>query len=223
MVEIRYDLGGDTDRGSRETMTSYPKPDGSKVTRHKPRFDWTDLPASHSIVAPKLPTWRTWDRRTYRWWRDLWSKPQAVMWPPDGSSLHVLAALVDDLIVARADAVKVSAEIRQHEDRHGLTPKAMMQLRWRFAPSDIASQPTSSARPSPKRPGSPGTSSSMRSRLSVVPEPSGVIRYECSTCGALTAGRKPRGGDGSLMYPRRHKIDGESCPGSELEATTVLV
>ena len=117
---------------------SYPKPDGRKVTRHAPRFDWTDLPAEgRQGPPPKLPAWRVWHRSTKTSWRELWAKPQAVVWPQDGSSLIPLACLYDDLISGRADAAKVSAEIRQHEDRHGLTPKAMMQLRWRVAANEL--------------------------------------------------------------------------------------
>jgi len=120
---------------------SYPKPDGRKLGRYRPQFDWTNLPAAgRSDPAPKLPAWRSWDRHTRVWWRELWAKPQAVMWPADGSSLVTLACLVDDLVSGRADAAKVSAEIRQHEDRHGLTPKAMLQLRWRIVEPEPVSE-----------------------------------------------------------------------------------
>ena len=111
---------------------SYPKPDGAKVTRHKPRFDWVDLPVAHELEAPELPEWTLWHAKTVELWRDLWTKPQAVMWDASGSSLFVWAKLIDDLISGRSEAVKVSGELRQIEDRHGLTPKAMMQLRWRI-------------------------------------------------------------------------------------------
>ena len=123
---------------------SYPKPDGQKVTRHPPRFDWVDLPVEgRSGAVPKLPGWRSWQSGTRAWWKNLWSKPQAVMWEQDGSTLHTLACLYDDMIAGRADAAKVSAEMRQHEDRHGLNPKAMLQLRWRITDSeaDTASGP----------------------------------------------------------------------------------
>ena len=113
---------------------SYPKVDGQKVTRHAPRFDWVALPAEGRPGAPpKLPPWRKWTPGTRKWWRELWSKPQAVAWEPSGSSVWALACLYDDLIAGRADAAKVSSEIRAHEDRHGLNPKAMLQLRWRIA------------------------------------------------------------------------------------------
>lgn len=112
---------------------SYPKPDGQKVTRHAPQFGWVELPAAREGAPPSLPPWRLWHSETLEWWSALWSKPQATMWEPSGSTLWALACLYDDLIAGRADAAKVSAEVRQHEDRHGLNPKAMLQLRWRIA------------------------------------------------------------------------------------------
>jgi len=54
------------------------------------------------------------------------------MWQQDGSSLWVLALLYDDVITGQVLVGRVSAEMRQHEDRHGLSPRAMVQLRWRF-------------------------------------------------------------------------------------------
>lgn len=50
-----------------------------------------------------------------------------------------------------------------------------------------------------------------------------VTRFRCAVCGALTAGRVPRGGDGTLRYPRRHSRDGEPCPGNNIEAERVDV
>ena len=101
---------------------AYPKPDNEKVTRVPPAFTWTELPG-----------WRVWQPATVAWWAELWAKPQATMWDQSGASLHALAALYDDLFAARTEASRVSAEIRAHEDRHGLNPKSMLQLRWRFA------------------------------------------------------------------------------------------
>lgn len=136
---------------------SYPKPDGQKVTRHEPKFGWTDLPeAGRTEPAPELPDWRKWMPSTFAWWADLWTKPQATAWEQDGSTLWTLACLYDDLIAGRTDAAKVSAEMRQHEDRHGLNPKAMLQLRWRVV-SDQADEDA----PAPK-------ASDRRRRLKVV-------------------------------------------------------
>jgi hypothetical protein len=126
---------------------SYPKPDGQKVTRHEPKFGWTDLCPDPGVKVPRLPTWRPWQTQTKRWWTVLWGKPQAAMWVSDGSTLWALACLYDDLIAGRADAARVSAEMRQHEDRHGLNPKAMLQLRWRVVGEEAV--PSGDAAPTP--------------------------------------------------------------------------
>jgi hypothetical protein len=119
---------------------SYPKPEDQKVTRHAPVFGWVDLPAKRDGAAPKLPKWRAWRPETLKWWAQVWRKPQATQWEPSGSTLWVLATLIDDLVGGEA-AAKVSSEIRAHEDRHGLSPKAMLQLRWRVALEDEVKTP----------------------------------------------------------------------------------
>lgn len=118
-------------------MPRYPKPDDQRVNRHKPAFTWTPLPAEgRSGPAPKLPSWRQWDTRTKKWWANLWTKPQATQWEQDGSTLFPLACVMDDLITSRIDSVRATPEIRQMEDRHGLNPKAMLQLRWKVQDDD---------------------------------------------------------------------------------------
>lgn len=51
--------------------------------------------------------------------------------------------------------------------------------------------------------------------------------YQCTVCGRLTAGRLPRWGrevgDGTFMYPRRHRDRGKPCPGNIREAHWVEV
>jgi hypothetical protein len=50
-------------------------------------------------------------------------------------------------------------------------------------------------------------------------------RFQCPECGKLTSGRLPRDGrhvgDGTVRYPRRHKVDGKPCPGNIMEAVWV--
>lgn len=121
-------------------MGPAPKPDGERARRNASTFSWVELPSTgRKGKPPVLPKWRLWDARTEKWWADLWRKPQALMWEQDGSTLTTLACLVDDLVVGKADAAKVSAEMRQHEDRHGLNPRAMLQLRWRIV--EAAAEP----------------------------------------------------------------------------------
>lgn len=125
----------------------YPNPDGERRNRAERQFDWTVLPLEgRKGDPPALPKWREWTDRTLEWWAELWSTPQATMWDPSGRSLHTMALLHHELMLDEAAehkrAASISAEIRQHEDRHGLTPKAMLQLRWR-----VSSSPATSATP----------------------------------------------------------------------------
>lgn len=108
-----------------------PTPDSQRRRRNAPTFEWVALPvAGRAGPPPSLPDWRTWHPATAAWWERLWAKPEATQWDQDGSTLWVLAALYDDLITGEASVSQVSAEMRQHEDRHGLNPKARNGLRW---------------------------------------------------------------------------------------------
>ena len=119
---------------------AYPKPDGQKVTRHAPKFDWVSLPASgRSGPAPKLPSLRKWRKVTRDAWADLWSSPQAFAWDQSGRTLHGWALAHHDAITAEENgrsATASLAELRAIEDRHGLNPKAMLQLRWRVVDTE---------------------------------------------------------------------------------------
>lgn len=114
-----------------------PKPDSQRRRRNASTFEWVTLPAEgRAGDAPPLPSWRRWKAATKTWWSNLWSKPQATQWEPDGSTLWTLAVLYDDMIRGERPSNTLAAEMRQHEDRHGLSPKAMLGLRWRFAGAD---------------------------------------------------------------------------------------
>lgn len=114
------------------------KPDGQKVHRNPVKFDWVSLPAEgRQGAAPTLPKIRPWTAATKAAWKSLWSSPQATQWDQTGRTLHAWAALHHDLVEGERPAAQVSAEMRQHEDRHGLNPKAMLQLRWRVAEQEL--------------------------------------------------------------------------------------
>jgi hypothetical protein len=131
---------------------SYPKPDAERRTRHPQQFAWLDLPAEgRKGAAPKLPLLRKWSTETKRWWSALWSTPQATAWDQTGESLVRLALLYDDLQqVEPGKSTGISAEMRAIEDRHGLSPKSMLQLRWRIVEAEpgqrAAARPTSARR-----------------------------------------------------------------------------
>lgn len=69
-------------------------------------------------------------------WGQLWSSPQAVAWEQLGWS-RVVARYA--LVLALSESTlkpPLLAEVRQLEDRLGLTPMAMLRLRWRVLPDD---------------------------------------------------------------------------------------
>ena len=118
----------------------YPNPEGERRNRAERQFDWTVLPAEgREGPPPELPAWRPWTQATLDWWAELWATPESTQWDQTGRSLQAYAILHHELMLD-ADrepkdrkAASISAEMRQHEDRHGLSVKAKLQLRWRVS------------------------------------------------------------------------------------------
>jgi hypothetical protein len=74
-------------------------------------------------------------------WRSLWRLPQAAAW--DDLQLHrTVARYVRALVQAEHPqaGTPLLSEVRQLEDRLGLTPMAMLRLRWEIAPDEVADQ-----------------------------------------------------------------------------------
>lgn len=68
-------------------------------------------------------------------WAEVWSTPQAVAWERLGWTVTV-ARYCRYQVLAEADP-KVGAEVRQLEDRLGLTPKSMRSLMWEVAADEV--------------------------------------------------------------------------------------
>ena len=103
--------------------------------------------------APVLPPVREWCDETRRWWAVLWTTPQSTLWDQDGGSAVWMAVLYDDIVMCRGKTAPLMAELRQHQDRHGLSPKALLQLRWRLPSLSLVPAPTHDGPPSKsKRP-----------------------------------------------------------------------
>jgi hypothetical protein len=161
-------------------MGPAPSADGVR-RRNKPTFGWTLLPKSGRKGPPPAlgepPEWMApkdsdgfptgpaeWPESTVAAWAALWSTPQACQWDPSGLSLHGWAELHGRAAMAGRTAV-INAEMRQVEDRHGLSPKALLQLRWRVVADEDATvngTPTGAQPPKarvraarPKRDGDP--------------------------------------------------------------------
>jgi hypothetical protein len=127
-----------------------PNPDAD---RPRPTFGWVDLPAEgRSGPAPDLPTPPVWLNEFGGWpvatraaWKRLWETPQATQWDQSGKTLHGWAQLHAHCELSGPQPSRV-AEMRQHEDRHGLNPRALMQLRWRVVSSEPDVVPVVSAK-----------------------------------------------------------------------------
>lgn len=97
----------------------------------------TSLPASgRQGDAPLWPLPSPTTARPLEIWGRLWATPQAVAWEAMGSSTLLMVARLARLMElaehgGRGQGV-VLGEIRQLEDRLGLSPQAMARLGWRI-------------------------------------------------------------------------------------------
>jgi hypothetical protein len=72
-------------------------------------------------------------------WGELWATPQAVAWERLGWTREV-AQYVRWKVKAELGDLDASKEARQLADRLGLTPLAMLRLRWEVAADEVAEQ-----------------------------------------------------------------------------------
>lgn len=95
--------------------------------RRNARPDWRSLPPDG--YAGPIPEWPFGDEP--KLWSDLWRTPQADAWSEMGWT-RVVARYVSLLIEQEAGKANAAllAEIRQMEDRLGLSPMAMKRLQW---------------------------------------------------------------------------------------------
>lgn len=146
-------------------MAPQPKPPGQRRRRNAGQSQWQELPAEGR--KGEVPEPRT-DRRlgsvAKRYWDELWSSPMAVTFiDADIQPLTRLVVLVDDR--ARAETgeglleivegnfdgdVRVivgqfsgDGEIRQLEDRYGISPKARRALQWEIRQGEVVDMPES--------------------------------------------------------------------------------
>lgn len=123
-------------------MGRHPKPDHLRRNRNPTLAPGTTIldARAHAKRAPKWPLLGQSDREK-ELWRRVWRTPQSVMWERAGWSESVaryvrLLAVTElgGLLVEREVAITPSpgllGEVRQLEDRLGLSPLAMLRLRW---------------------------------------------------------------------------------------------
>jgi hypothetical protein len=82
------------------------------------------------VETPPLPKRRRrWHPMTVQWWQDVWQSPMAPEFlPADVHGLYLLAELRDRFW--REPSAALAAEIRQQEQRFGLSPIDRRRLQW---------------------------------------------------------------------------------------------
>jgi hypothetical protein len=130
-----------------------PAPEATRRRRnHTPGV--RQLPAGGRPGAP--PSWPLTARPNddeVSLWDELWHSPQAVAWQDMGAGLaRVVARYVRWTVAAEvgipADvATSALAELRQLEDRLGLTPMALARLHWTIEPPNSPQNPQAAAEP----------------------------------------------------------------------------
>jgi len=123
--------------GARATSGPPPDPNALRRNRKSDQAGWATLPAE-GRTGP-TPGWPLTDVRPREWdlWRDLWMKPQAVMWEKLGLDIEV-ALFVRTLAEAehpdsRTEPMKL---VRQYMESLGLTSPGMLRLRWKIGPAE---------------------------------------------------------------------------------------
>jgi hypothetical protein len=119
-----------------------PKPDNQRRRRNA-TVAMTRLPSEGR--TGETPEWPLASSAAYDedLWAELWSTPQAVAWERLGAgTVRVVARYVVLLAEADVGEPKAAMEVRQLEDRLGLSPLAMLRLRWEVATDEVAEQRT---------------------------------------------------------------------------------
>lgn len=126
-----------------------PKSPDARRRRNAPLANTVRLPAEGRQGDP--PAWPLSDpspAAAARWER-LWATPQAAAWERLGW-FDVVARYVQVLIFAEQTmTATLLGEVRQLEDRLGLSPMAMLRLRWEVVADELGEARTDA--PAPKR------------------------------------------------------------------------
>lgn len=124
-------------------------PPGPARTRLDRQIDALDIEVE--TLTQQLAVQRRLERAL---WRDLWKTPQAVAWERLGWTRDV-AQYVRWKVLGELGQLDAAKEARQLSDRIGLTPLAMLRLRWEIAVDEVGEQrqehAAAAARPSARQ------------------------------------------------------------------------
>lgn len=120
-------------------MPGPPPKHPSQRRRQNPTVAMTSLPAEgRKGPTPEWPLARP-RKAELDIWVELWGTPQSVAWERLGH-LRTVARYVRLLVEAEKPGapIMVSSEVRQLEDRLGLTPMSMLRLRWEIVADEVS-------------------------------------------------------------------------------------
>lgn len=110
-------------------MGRHPKPPGDRVRRNADQKGWVQ-PGPRVESAPPLPERFRGEPEVQRWWDRVWSSEVAGAYlDVDVSALERGAMLVSEISSGEFPASYLG-ELRQIEDRFGLTPAGRQRLMW---------------------------------------------------------------------------------------------
>lgn len=116
-------------------------PPNPNARRRNKRPEWRTLPATgRAGDPPEFPLPRP-SVAVRVLWIDLWRTPQAVAW--DALGWTRLVARYAKLLIAAEKSnatAAILAEVRQLEDRLGLSPMAMKRLQWEIGDVPVAQE-----------------------------------------------------------------------------------
>ncbi|HVQ96121.1 MAG TPA: hypothetical protein VMU51_34190 [Mycobacteriales bacterium] len=128
-----------------------PPKDPSQRRRRNPAVAMTPLPAEGRKGPP--PAWplepprdarnrirKRDEERELALWREIWRTPQAVMWARMKWT-HEVAQYVRWRVHAERGSIEAAKEARQLGDRLGLSPLALLRLRWEITDKSNTGQP----------------------------------------------------------------------------------
>ena len=143
-------------------MAGMGKPPSDNARHQNPTLNSTamKLPASGRKGAPpKWPLTGKASAAESATWKQAWATPQAVAWERLGW-VRPVARYIRCLVQAEEIGAPAAllGEVRQMEDRLGLSPMALLRLRWSVVADELADGTTLSSAPTP----------SSRGRLRVV-------------------------------------------------------
>lgn len=131
-------------------VVSGPPPDPTALKRERDGHLWTTLPAEGRPGPP--PDWPLTEVQVREWdlWRNMWAKPQGVMWELLGQEIEV-AMFCRKLAEAEQPRASVELQkvVRQYLDSLGLSVQGMLRNRWRIASvkADVSAEPAKSGVP----------------------------------------------------------------------------